>query len=127
MVNSIKGELSSVVLPSDEPKKGAGNKRSKAATTENAALKDYAIEYSKSGRAICRGCDLKILKDEIRIRKTVYDTEVGMKYGGQAMWHHVECFAQLRQELGWLDSGANLPGYKTLKSEDKNIVDKAIT
>lgn len=122
-----KGELSSVVMPSDGSKKESGKKRSKAAAMGNAALKDYGIEYSKSGRAACRGCEQKILKGEVRIRKTVYDTEVGMKYGGQPLWHHVECFAQLRQELGWLDKGANLPGYNTLKPEDKEVVDKAIT
>ena len=49
-----------------------------------------------------------------------------MKYGGQALWHHVECFAQLRGELGWFDTGENLPGFKTLKSEDKANVKKAL-
>ncbi|XP_075147424.1 poly [ADP-ribose] polymerase-like isoform X2 [Haematobia irritans] len=94
-------------------------KRSKA---EISALSDFSIEYAKSGRAGCRGCDLKILKDQIRVRKTVYDTEIGMKYGGQALWHHVECFAQLRTELGWLDTGNNLPGFKTLKECDMELV-----
>ncbi|XP_046804661.1 poly [ADP-ribose] polymerase isoform X2 [Lucilia cuprina] len=49
-----------------------------------------------------------------------------MKYGGQPLWHHVECFAQLRGELGWFDTGENLPGFKSLKSEDKNDVKKAL-
>lgn len=62
------------------------------------------------------------MKDQIRIRKTVYDTEVGMKYGGQPLWHHVECFAQLRGELGWFDTGENLPGFKSLKEEDRKDV-----
>uniref|UniRef100_A0A1A9VJ13 NAD(+) ADP-ribosyltransferase n=1 Tax=Glossina austeni TaxID=7395 RepID=A0A1A9VJ13_GLOAU len=73
-----------VVVSTSEKK---SKKRSKA---ENVALKDFSIEYAKSGRAACRGCEQKILKDQVRIRKTVYDTEVGMKYGGQALWHHCE-------------------------------------
>ncbi|XP_068156658.1 poly [ADP-ribose] polymerase [Drosophila tropicalis] len=101
----------------------SGKKRSKA---ESGALKDFGIEYAKSGRAACRGCEQKITKDQVRIRKTVYDTEVGMKYGGQALWHHVECFAQMRSELGWFDTGENLPGFKSLKAEDKKEVQNAL-
>lgn len=56
------------------------------------ALKDFGIEYSLSSRAVCCGCKLKIMKGEIRAKKTVYDTDVGMKYGGQPLWHHIECF-----------------------------------
>lgn len=127
-------ELCSVVLPSSndgtKKKSGGGKKRSNQSTAAEAAIsaavKDYGIEYSKSGRATCRGCELKIMKDQIRVRKTVYDTEVGMKYGGQALWHHVECFAQLRQELGWLDKGSNLPGFNTLKADDKKLVEKTL-
>lgn len=96
-----------------------GKKRSKE---DQAAVKDFGIEYAKSGRAACRGCELKINKDEVRVCKTVYDTEVGMKYGGQKLWHHLECFAQIRNDLGWLDTGENLPGYKQLKAEEKKKV-----
>lgn len=46
-------------------------------------IKDFGIEYAKSGRAACAGCHLKISKDEVRIKKMLYDTEVGMKFGGQ--------------------------------------------
>lgn len=53
------------------------------------------MEYAASGRAVCRGCEIKILKDEVRIKKVDYTTEVGMKYGGQALWHHAECFAKV--------------------------------
>lgn len=100
-----------------------GGKRSKA---ESALLKDYGVENAKSSRAVCRGCEQKILKDQARIFKKVFDTEVGMKYGGQSLWHHVECFAQLRGELGWFESGENLPGFKSLNAEDKNAVKNAL-
>ncbi|XP_061389126.1 poly [ADP-ribose] polymerase [Musca vetustissima] len=114
-------ECGSVVVSVGSSK--GGTKRTK---TENSALKDFGLEYAKSGRAACRGCEQKILKDQIRIRKTVYDTEVGMKYGGQPLWHHVECFAQLRGELGWFVAGENLPGFNSLSAEDKEIVKKAL-
>lgn len=50
-------------------------------------------------------------------KKTKLSTAVpspGLKFGGQAIWHHVGCFAQLRTELGWFDSAENLPGFKSL-------------
>ncbi|XP_020806219.1 poly [ADP-ribose] polymerase [Drosophila serrata] len=100
-----------------------GKKRLKV---DSVALKDFGVEYAKSGRSSCRGCEQKICKDQVRIRKTVYDTEVGMKYGGQPLWHHLECFAQLRTELGWFDSGENLPGYSLLKSEQQTEVKNLI-
>lgn len=106
-----------------EPK-GKGKKR--AAASSSKALKDFGVEYAKSGRAACPACFLKISKDEIRIKKTVYDTEVGMKFGGQALWHHVECFAQLRSDLGWFESGEALPGFKSLSKDDRAQVKKHI-
>ncbi|XP_050742158.1 poly [ADP-ribose] polymerase isoform X5 [Drosophila biarmipes] len=96
-----------------------GQKRSKSA---NLVLKDFGIEYAKSSRSTCRGCEQKINKDQVRLRKTVYDTEVGMKYGGQPLWHHLDCFAQLRTELGWFDSGENMLGYTSLKSKDQKEI-----
>ncbi|XP_050082523.1 poly [ADP-ribose] polymerase [Anopheles aquasalis] len=97
--------------------KGKGKKRSAA---EGQALKDYGVEYAASGRALCRGCEQKILKDEVRIKKVAYDTEVGMKYGGQPLWHHAECFAKLRAELGYFDKADSLPGFRSMKKADQN-------
>lgn len=91
-----------------------------------AAAKDFGIEYAKSGRAVCRGCEDKILKDEVRVKKTSFDSEVGAKYGGQALWHHLECFAKLRAELGWFGAGSQLPDYKKLSAEDRKKVDEAL-
>lgn len=98
---------------------GKGKKRSKSG---DIVLKDFGIEYAKSGRAMCAACEIKISKDELRIKKTVYDTEVGKKFGGQALWHHVECFEKMRNDLGFFSSGDVLPGFKDLQPEDKKKV-----
>lgn len=111
------------------PQSKKGKKRTADAGTSKAMsmlIKDFGIEYSISGRASCAGCHLKISKDEIRIKKVVHDTEVGMKFGGQAIWHHVECFAQLRSTLGWFESGSKIPGFKSLSQDDKQTVEKHI-
>ncbi|XP_018568768.1 poly [ADP-ribose] polymerase [Anoplophora glabripennis] len=120
-IKSQVGVSSIAIVPDKKGKKRAGD-----AALKNAALKDFKIEYSKSGRATCRGCEQKILKDEIRISKKDFDTEVGKKYGGQDMWHHVTCFAQLRSELAFFECGDKLPGFKSLKKEDQAVVKKEI-
>ncbi|XP_058823403.1 poly [ADP-ribose] polymerase [Topomyia yanbarensis] len=112
--------LSSVVVAAPSGKgKGKGKKRT---AEQGMALKDFGIEYASSGRAMCRGCEIKILKDEPRIKKVDYTTEIGMKYGGQALWHHIECFAQVRSELGYFETGEMLPGFRSMKKEDKEKV-----
>lgn len=59
------------------------------------ALRDFGVEYSKSSRANCCGCRQKIAKAIVRVKKVVYTTEVGINFGGQPLWHHLECFAQV--------------------------------
>ncbi|XP_045461901.1 poly [ADP-ribose] polymerase [Harmonia axyridis] len=114
----------SVILPE---KKGRGKKRdATAAALKNAALKDFLIEYSKSSRATCRGCELKIMKEEIRISKKDFETEVGKKYGGQDMWHHLSCFAKLRSDLRFYEAASALPGFKSLSKEDQKEALKQI-
>lgn len=53
------------------PVKGKGKGKKRAASNGDevgevkmaaAAAKDFGIEYAKSGRAMCRGCEDKILK-----------------------------------------------------------------
>lgn len=110
-----------------ETKKGKNKKRDAGSSKAmDQLIKDFGVEYAASGRATCVGCHLKISKDEVRIKKVVHDTEVGMRFGGQPLWHHVECFAQLRSELGWFESAEKLPGYKQLSKDDRENVKKHI-
>lgn len=121
------GDGSVAVVP--QTKKGKGKKREADAGMSKAQsqlINDFGVEYAKSGRAMCAGCEIKIIKDEVRIKKIAHDTEIGMKFGGQSIWHHVECFASLRSELGWFETGEKLPGFKSLSKEDRENVKKHI-
>lgn len=60
-------------------------------------LKHFAIEYSKTSRAGCRGCDWKIMKGEIRIMKLMFDTEIAKRQGSQPYWYHMKCFVKVRR------------------------------
>lgn len=127
-IKSIMENSTGIVMPTETPK-GKGKGKSKKRTADestNLALKDFKIEYSKSSRATCKHCEIKICKDEVRVAKIVYDTEVGAKYGGQPLWHHVKCFAEERSALLYFAGGESLPGFKDLSKEDQAMVKDTI-
>jgi poly [ADP-ribose] polymerase 1 len=118
-------ETSGILLP--ETSKGKkGKKRTAESQANAAALKDFGIEYSVSSRAECVGCQNKIMKDDIRVKRIVYDTEVGAKFGGQALWHHLNCFVSIRGDYGFYLGGESLPGYSDLSSSDRKEVKKVL-
>ncbi|XP_001947212.1 poly [ADP-ribose] polymerase [Acyrthosiphon pisum] len=89
---------------------------------------NFNVEYAKSGRAVCCGCQDKIVKEDIRIGKMDYDSDEARRFGGINRWHHLECFIKLRQDLGFLDLASSLTGYDNLKEVDrtnlKNLLPK---
>lgn len=46
-------------MPAEKGKKGKGAKRE---NSDKTALSNFSIEYSKSSRASCKHCDIKICK-----------------------------------------------------------------
>lgn len=55
---------SGIVLPESKKK---GKKRDAAAVAaKKAALADFKIEYAKSSKSTCKGCEQKIMKEEVR-------------------------------------------------------------
>ncbi|XP_050442642.1 poly [ADP-ribose] polymerase [Adelges cooleyi] len=110
----IKTKLESLVgTPAQETKK-------KKNAINRKINQDFNVEYAKSGRAVCCGCQDKIVKDDLRIGKMDYESEEARRFGGINRWHHLECFTKLRTELGFLGYGCTLSGYSSLKVEDKN-------
>ncbi|XP_013411414.1 poly [ADP-ribose] polymerase 1-like [Lingula anatina] len=105
---------------------GGGDAAPKGGSTagDDAAYKDFCVEYAKSNRSKCRGCEEKIEKDAVRISMKEYESERAKMYGPQDRWHHVDCFVENRDELQF-SSDMNpdkIPGYKSLKKEDKEMV-----
>lgn len=125
MIRKKVEELGGILLPSTSKGK-KGKKRAAEAEESNVALKDFGIEYAVSNRAECVGCQNKIMKEDIRVKRVVYDTEVGIKFGGQPLWHHLNCFASIRGDYGYYLGGEDLPGFRSLSAADKIIVKKAI-
>lgn len=48
--------------------------------------------------------------------------EYDPKYGDHPKWHHVKCFAELKNDYLFLAGGEDLPGFKSLNKEDQTMV-----
>lgn len=101
---------------------GKGKAKKRGAAAAAGGLGDFSVEYAKSGRAMCRGCEQKILKDEVRISKKDFESDAAKRYGGADLWHHVDCFVKLRDELQYWAAGSELPGITALTKEDQQSV-----
>lgn len=84
---------------------------------ESSKVSEFSIETTKTVRGSCDGCRQKFAIPEIQIKVSLSD---------QAAWYHVICFARSRSELGWLESGENLPGFKRLSNMNKVLVKRHI-
>ncbi|EZA56984.1 Poly [ADP-ribose] polymerase [Ooceraea biroi] len=102
---------------------GKGRKRTKAGASGGVSG-DFRVEYAKSNKSTCKGCEEKIIKGETRISKKDYESEEARRFGGLDRWYHVECFVKLRADFGYYESGDKLPGAKQLSKEDlQNLKD----
>lgn len=111
------------------PQPGPSNSQKKNATkrkADNGRLKDFGVEYAKSGRAACAGCGDKIIKDEVRVFYTSYATEVGKRYGGQNFSHHPACFVEIRDRYNFFLNGSELPGFNNLSKKDQVMIEEVI-
>lgn len=104
---------------------GKGTKRaagSNAGTPAAARAQTFVIEYAKSSQSSCFECQLKIPRNEIRIKITAPDPQDGIQFGGQVSFFHVECFATPRNKLGWMEAADLLPGFTDLYAHDQATV-----
>ncbi|XP_068088920.1 poly [ADP-ribose] polymerase 1 isoform X2 [Hyperolius riggenbachi] len=86
-------------------------------------LSDFSAEYAKSNRSTCKGCNMKIEKDSIRLSKKSVDVE-RPQLGLIDRWYHMDCFVSQREALGFLPiySASDMKGFSILKAEDKETL-----
>ncbi|KAK2864320.1 hypothetical protein Q7C36_003474 [Tachysurus vachellii] len=92
------------------------------------SLNDFAVEYAKSNRSTCKGCDQKIEKDHIRISKKSVDPEKP-QLGLIDRWYHTGCFVSRREELVFKPeySAPQLKGFAALRAEDQDELKKTLS
>uniref|UniRef100_A0A8C4HIZ1 Poly [ADP-ribose] polymerase n=1 Tax=Dicentrarchus labrax TaxID=13489 RepID=A0A8C4HIZ1_DICLA len=90
-------------------------------------LNDFAVEYAKSNRSTCKGCEQKIEKDQIRVSKKTVDPEKP-QLGLIDRWYHTACFVSRREELVFKPeyNAAQLKGFNALRAEDKEELKKRL-
>ncbi|XP_062406361.1 poly [ADP-ribose] polymerase 1 [Sardina pilchardus] len=104
-----------------------GKGEQKGAAKGEKTLNDFAVEYAKSNRSTCKGCEQKIEKDQIRVSKKTVDPEKP-QLGLIDRWYHTACFVARREELAFRSdySAAQLKGFSSLKAEDKDELKKRL-
>lgn len=128
----IKSKILGNGLPELEEKGKKGKKRTTKKEKEaiNAkfvnTLNDFTIQYAKSNRSTCRGCEAKIAKDEVRVSKKNYESEQAKMIGGVDEWYHLACFSSVRQDLQFESSGKFIPGFEDLKKSDQELVETTL-
>ena len=61
----------------------------------------FSVQYAKSNRSGCHGCDALIDKDTLRLSRKNYTSRRARRYGPTDEWYHVDCFNQLKKDLGF--------------------------
>ncbi|XP_062857542.1 poly [ADP-ribose] polymerase 1 [Trichomycterus rosablanca] len=104
-----------------------GKSDKKGAAKGVKTLNDFAVEYAKSNRSTCKGCEQKIEKDQIRVSKKSVDPEKP-QLGLIDRWYHTGCFVSRREELMFKPecSAAQLKGFAALKAEDQEELKKRL-
>ncbi|KAF8773148.1 Poly [ADP-ribose] polymerase 1 like protein [Argiope bruennichi] len=82
----------------------------------------FSVEYATSSISVCRICEQKISKGEIFILKL--DNDSAKQHDGHSLaFHHVDCFVQKKEKLGFFDSIEKLIGYSDLKKVDQEMLE----
>ncbi|XP_059476865.1 poly [ADP-ribose] polymerase-like [Neocloeon triangulifer] len=87
-------------------------------------LPEYECGYApvtNHRHAKCRECGKEINGGEVRIAKLDYSRHYTLK-----LWHHINCFAENREELGFLESAIEIPGFWSLEREGREELMSAL-
>lgn len=101
-------------------------KRAAQEPPDPAAITNYGIEYSTSNDDACHVCSEPICRNELRIKKIVFDTDIGVQFGKEILWNHLHCFIFNRDMYAFKFSGEILPGFEGLQPAHKEIIKEAL-
>lgn len=107
-------------------KKGAKADTGGGLSAHGTIMKDFRLEYAKSGASKCGVCEEKIAKGHVRAGKKEYDSQRAKMYGPYDRWHHIPCFVQKKDELEYFDAGEAMAGFKTLSPDDQDMIKSSI-
>ncbi|CAF0861684.1 unnamed protein product [Rotaria sordida] len=88
-------------------------------TDQNDPNNTFTVEYAKSNRSTCHGCDTSIDKDTLRLSRKNYTSKRSRRYGPTDEWYHVDCFNQMKKDLGFFGNAELFFGFVDLNNEDQ--------
>ncbi|CAF5093631.1 unnamed protein product, partial [Rotaria sp. Silwood1] len=68
----------------------------------------FSVQYAKSNRSTCHSCDKSIDKDTLRLLRTNYTSKRARSYGPTDEWYHVDCFYQMKKNIGFSGNAESL-------------------
>ncbi|CAF1030292.1 unnamed protein product [Rotaria sordida] len=86
---------------------------------ENDPNNTFTVEYAKSNRSTCHGCDTSIDKDTLRLSRKNYTSKRSRRYGSTDEWYHVDCFNHMKKDLGFFGNAELFFGFVDLNNEDQ--------
>ncbi|CAF3934676.1 unnamed protein product [Adineta steineri] len=79
----------------------------------------FTVEYAKSNRSKCHGCELLIVKETLRLSRKNYTSKRARCYGPTDDWYHLQCFHQMKKDLGFSGVAQSFVGFVDLNDEDQ--------
>ncbi|CAF1311166.1 unnamed protein product [Rotaria sp. Silwood1] len=92
---------------------------SKILSNENDSNNTFSVQYAKSNRSTCHGCHISIDKDTLRLSRKNYTSRRARRYGPTDEWYHVNCFNQMKKDLGFFGTAESFFGFVDLNDEDQ--------
>ena len=89
-------------------------------------ISNYGIEYSTTNDDKCAVCKEEILRNEIKIKKTVYDTEIADQFGKEIQLNHMHCFVMQRDLFKFQFGGNKLPGFSSLQAAHQVYISEVL-
>lgn len=101
-------------------------KRATEAPPDPNAISNYSIEYSLSNEDHCNVCKENIPRNELRIKKIDYKSDIALKFGKEILWNHWHCFVMERERYGFKLSGSMLPGFESLQPAHMEVIRESL-
>ncbi|CAF3938965.1 unnamed protein product [Rotaria sp. Silwood2] len=79
----------------------------------------FSVQYAKSNRSTCHGCGTLIDKDTLRLSRKNYTSKRSRRYGPTDEWYHVDCFNQMKKDLGFFGTAESFFGFVDMNKEDQ--------
>jgi poly [ADP-ribose] polymerase 1 len=90
------------------------------------SYKNFGVEYANTNTDTCATCKEPIDRNELRIKKIVFDSDTAAKFGKEILWAHLHCFIFNRDQYDYLWDGKLLTGFNELQPAHQVIVEEAL-